>query len=389
MDQVFVMKTHKQLFPQIVSFENLLLAAQKAQKGKRFQDQVVRFNLRLETELLELQRSLKSQCYQPGPYHAFYITDPKPRMISAAPYRDRVVHHAVCNVIAPILENSLIFDTYANRKGKGTHKAILRYQHFARKYAYVLSCDIRKYFPSIDHEILKQLIRKKVACKSTLWLLDTIIDHSNEQEPHVPYFPGDDLFTPYVRRKGLPIGNLTSQLLGNYYLNPLDQYIKHGLRCKGYVRYVDDFVLLDNDKARLHAYRAKVDEFLNAYRLVLHPRKTQVSPTEKGMGFLGHKVFPYHRLLKGENIRRLNKRLKGMYTAYRKGTLSEEAFDLRLQSWCVHAAFSRTYSLQFRIFSDIEAKGISPDKAQRVARRLLEQQSNQLPFGKSQQQQPR
>ncbi len=234
------MKRKKNLYREIVSFSNFILAAHKAQKGKRFNEEVARFNLKLERNLFQMIEELTAETYQPGGYREFDIYEPKPRMISAAPYRDRVVHHALCNVIAPILESSMIFDSYANRKNKGTHKAILRFQKFSRQNTFVLKCDIRKFFPSIDHEILKTVLRRKIGCAKTLSLIDLIIDNSNSQEPHEVSFPGDDLFTAVERKKGLPIGNLTSQLFGNYYLNPLDHFLKETLGCKHYIRYVDD-----------------------------------------------------------------------------------------------------------------------------------------------------
>ncbi len=174
--------------------------------------------------------------------------EPKPRKISAAPYRDRVVHHALCNVIVPIFERTFIADSYANRLGFGTHRALKRFTQFARSSRYILQCDIRKYFPSIDHEILKRLLRRKIKCADTLWLIDTIIDNSNEQEPVIEYFPGDGLLTPIERRRGLPIGNLTSQFFANIYLNGLDHFVKEQLRASKYLRYVDDFALFADDR---------------------------------------------------------------------------------------------------------------------------------------------
>jgi retron-type reverse transcriptase len=163
------MKRYGNLYPQVITFENLLLAAQKAQKGKRFNPNVLLFNHQLESELLKLQQELTTKTYQPGNYTTFKIIEPKPRLISAAPYRDRVVHHALCNVIVPLIEPKLIADTYANRVGFGSHRALRRFTQFARSSTYVLQCDIKKYFPTIDHEILKAEIRRHIKCQDTLW----------------------------------------------------------------------------------------------------------------------------------------------------------------------------------------------------------------------------
>ena len=200
------MKTYNRLFQQMCSFENLLNAAQKAQRGKRFQAEVARFNFHLEKELYHLQAELQTQTYRPGEYREFYIYEPKLRKISAAPYRDRVVHHALCNVVEPIFERTFIFDSYACRKDKGTHKAVDRFTEFSRKNTYVLKCDIRKYFPSIDHEILKTRFRRKIRDAQVLWLLDLIVDSSNPQEYVHEYFEGDDLLTSLNRRRGIPRG---------------------------------------------------------------------------------------------------------------------------------------------------------------------------------------
>jgi len=176
MGRKIIMKTHNNLYQNIYDFENLLLAAQKAQRGKRFEPNVMVFNHNLEGNLFKLQKELMDDTYRPGKYFSFHIHEPKKRMISAAPYRDRVVHHALCNVIEPIYEKTFIYDSYACRKGKGTHKAILRFSEYCRANKYALKCDIKKYFPSIDHEILKSLIRRKIACKQTLALIDRITE---------------------------------------------------------------------------------------------------------------------------------------------------------------------------------------------------------------------
>lgn len=350
------MKTHKNLFPQIVAFNNLLLAAQLAQRGKRKNPVVAQFNINLEKELWRLHEELVGGTYQPGPYHTFHIEDPKPRMISAAPYRDRVVHHALCNVTGPLLERSMIADSYANRRGKGTHRAILRYQEFAQRYRYVFKADIRKFFPSIDHAILKEVLRCKIGCAATLRLMDGIIDNSNPQEAHLHYFPGDDLFTPQLRRRGLPIGNLTSQLWGNYYLNPMDHFLKDRWGCPAYIRYVDDFVVFHDDKSFLHETKAALEEFLHAYRLVLHPAKSRIHQVKEGVLFLGHRVFPDFRLLNPANVRRFKERLQGMAQEVVAGTLSLETVGRRVQAWNGHAKFSNTYRLRSKLFATFKSQ---------------------------------
>lgn len=241
------------MFDHICTFPNLLLAAYKAAKNKRSKASTAEFLFRQETELLALQHALIAKTWKSGGYRTFRIHDPKERIISAAPFRDRVVHHALCNIIEPIFECGFIFDTYANRTGKGTHRAIERFQQYARKYPFVLKCDIRKFFPSLDHQVLKQEIRRRIWCPGTLWLIDAIIDSSNPQEPVPPhFFPSDDIAPlPFgggagggaERRRGLPIGNLTSQFWANVYLDRFDHFVKETLRVPGYIRYVDDFVL--------------------------------------------------------------------------------------------------------------------------------------------------
>lgn len=344
------MKRFKNLYSQICTFENLLLASQKAQKGKRFQDNVAQFNFHLEKNILQLLDELKTQTYQPGKYKEFHILEPKPRMISAAPYRDRVVHHALCNIIEPLLERSMIHDSYANRKGKGTHKAISRYQSFCKKSKYVLKCDVRKFFPSIDHEILKAKIQQKIGCEKTLWLINTIINNSNTQEPHLAWFPDDDLLTPAERRKGLPIGNLTSQLFGNYYLNGLDHFIKEELHCKRYIRYVDDFVILENDKAHLHEIHQEIILYLEGFRLKLHKNKSRIYQVKEGVSFLGFRIFPDFKLVKTENIRRFRTRLKLMQKIFWNGNMTQKNFNMRVRSWFVHVAFANTFRLRKKIY---------------------------------------
>ncbi|EKU96835.1 Retron-type reverse transcriptase [Leptolyngbya sp. PCC 7375] len=347
------MKRYGNLWPQIIAFENLLTAARKAQKGKRYRPNVLEFNHHLERSLLTLQRELRDKTYEPGKYYTFYIHDPKVRMISAAPYRDRVVHHALCNVIVPLLEPTLIGDTYANRLGYGTHRALKKFVGLARRYRYCLQCDISKYFPSIDHEILKGLLWRKLKCPDTLWLIDKIIDASNPQMPVIEYFPGDDLLTPVERRRGLPIGNLTSQFFANLYLNPFDHFVKEQLKLRRYLRYVDDFVAFSDDWQVLADARAAMEEYLATLRLRLHPTKSQLFETRYGANFVGFRVLPDRIRVRNDNLQRARKRMKLLQLLYARGEVELAALVQRLSSWEAHLIHGDTYRLRRKIFDQL------------------------------------
>lgn len=356
-----MVKRYGGLWPQIIAFENLWQAARQAQQGKRFRSNVLEFNHNLETNLLNLQTELETKCYQPGSYNTFEIQDPKPRLISAAPYRDRVVHHALCNVIVPLLDRSFIDDSYANREWKGTHRALRQATKFIRGSRYVLQCDIRKYFPSIDHAILKTLLRHRIKCPDTLWLIDTIIDNSNPQEFQLDYFPGDTLLTPLERRTGLPIGNLTSQFFANFYLNGLDHFVKESLKIRRYLRYVDDFLLLGNDRYCLAAAREAIEAYLTALRLRLHPVKTQLSETSHGVNFVGFRIIPMGEhnpktvciRVRNDNLRRARRRMKKLQVAYAKGEIDLPKLTQRIQSWEAHLKHGDTHRLRHSIFDSL------------------------------------
>ncbi|MFM7366929.1 MAG: RNA-directed DNA polymerase, partial [Sphaerospermopsis kisseleviana] len=260
--------------------------------------------------------------------------EPKPRLISAAPYRDRVVHHALCQIITPIFESKFIYDSYANRVGFGSHRALRRFTKFARSSKYVFQADIRKYFPSIDHEILKSLIRRKIKCADTLWLIDKIIDNSNQQESVIDYFPGDDLLSPLARNRGLPIGNLTSQFMANVYLNSFDHFIKEQLKCQKYIRYVDDFVLFADDKIFLENARLSIEEYLASLRLKIHPIKSQLFATEYGANFVGFRVLPHQIRVRNDRLRQGKARIKRIISEY--PVSAEERIQKSLQSWFAH-----------------------------------------------------
>lgn len=333
-------KTYKKLYDRVASFENLYLAAKKAQKSKRFKDSTARFNYFFERELILLHEELLRSDYQPGGYKRFPVFEPKRRVISAAPYRDRVVHHALCNVIEPLFENSFIYDTYANRLGKGTHKALTRAQIFCRQYKYVLKCDIEKYFDSIDREILISIIKNKIQDSEVIDLVNKII-YSGKN--------GFDI------KKGLPLGNLTSQFFANLYLNGFDHYIKENLKVKGYVRYVDDFILFDNEKTVLWEKKIQMEEYLNKLKLKLHKIKTQLIPVTEGIDFLGFKIFPEKSLLNKENYFRFGRKIKKMCKDYHndRQLVKLENISASIRSWTAHTMWGDTEALRIKLFKEV------------------------------------
>ena len=344
------MKRHSNLYPQIITFENLFAAAQQAQRQKRYRDPVLEFNRHLEHELLQLQQELQTQTYQPGGYKTFEIYEPKRRLISAAPYRDRVVHHALCNIIVPIFDRTFIATTYANRKGYGSHRALRQFVSYARSSQYVLQCDICKYFPSIDIAILKQIIRRKLKCRETLWLIDTILDNRSAGENPIDYFPGDTLLTPLERPKGIPIGNLTSQFFANVYLNGFDRYIKEILSVSKYVRYVDDYALFSDDRPFLQHCRTEIEAYLATLRLKIHPIKSQLTQIRHAASFVGFRVLPDRIRVRNHNLQTGRKRLKRLQTSYARGRISLHDVTQILQSWNAHLAHGDTWRLRQKLF---------------------------------------
>jgi retron-type reverse transcriptase len=344
-------KRHRDLFDRIASFPALHEAARRAIRGKRAKPGAAAFMARLESELLRLERSLRAGTWRPGRYVEIAIRDPKPRLVSAAPFPDRVVHHALCAVIGPVFQTGFIHDSYANRLGKGTHRAVARYERYRDRFRHVLRCDIYRYFPAIDHVILKQDLRRRIACQRTLWLADTIIDGSNPQEPVNLYYPGDDLFTPFERRRGLPIGNLTSQLFANIHLDGLDHFVKEVLRVKGYLRYVDDFALFHDDAGQLAAWREQIEGYLARRRLSLHPHKTRIQPCAQPAECLGFMLLAEgRRRLPEDNVRRFRNRLRGLRDRWRAGTVGLEEVERRVGAWIAHAEHADTWRLRQAIF---------------------------------------
>jgi RNA-directed DNA polymerase len=347
------MKTYKNLYSQICSFENLYLAYKAAARRKRGQHNVARFEMNLPENLLQLEEEMVSRTYRPGPYYNFRITYPKPRLISAAPFRDRVVHHALVRQIEPIFERRFIHDSYACRVGKGTHRALDRCTYFARRYRYVLRCDIVHFFPSIDHAILRAILARPVADGDALWLIDQILDSGAgilSDEYEMQWFPGDDLLAA-ERPRGLPIGNLTSQFWANCYLDLLDQFVKRELKCSAYLRYCDDSLLFADHKPTLWLWKREIVDFLQTLRVRLHQRESTVFPVTAGIPFLGFHVYPHYRRLKRHNGIGFQRRFKALRDAYVTGTISQEQLEASVQGWLAHAAHGDTWGLRRALLS--------------------------------------
>lgn len=342
-------------YTDVHDWPNLLWAHAKARKGKRGRDPAARFEFRLEDNLIAIQDELRSKTYRPGGYDSFYIHEPKRRLISAAPFRDRVVHHALVNVIQPVFEQSFISDSYANRIRKGTHRAIERAQVFARRFRYVLACDVQQFFPAVDHSILRRILARKIKDPGVMWLAGQILDSGNgllRDSYDMIYFPGDDLFA-INRPRGLPIGNLTSQFWANCYLNSFDHFVKRELRSPGYLRYVDDMLLFHDDKQRLWEYRQRIIERMARLRLTIHDRRAGVHETRAGIPFLGFVVFPHKRRLKRRRGVDYARRLRRLSIAFGEGRISMEAVKQSVQGWVNHAGFGDTKSLRRDILGSV------------------------------------
>jgi retron-type reverse transcriptase len=328
------MRRHNNLYALIHDFENLHLAFRKASRGRRFSPEVLRFQSSLEENLIGIQDDLIRSTYEPRPYRMFTIFEPKERIIHVAPFRDRVVHHAVMNIIEPIWDRLFIYDTYACRKGKGTHAGVDRTTEFLRAAetrwdkTYCFQGDISKCFPSINHHILMKTIGRKIKCRSTLRLFEKII------------FNGGDRENPDSHN--LPIGNLVSQWAANLYLGELDYFIKHHLKVKYYIRYMDDFILLSHDKNQLHAYRKEIEVFLwDGLRMKLNP-KSDIYPVNRGIDFLGYRIWSSHRLLRKSSLFRATRRFKKLSRLYARGLVTLQHVKASVMSWLGHCKHADT-----------------------------------------------
>lgn len=314
-------KTYNNLWGEVIDWENLHRSFLRARQGKRYAGGVLRFQSKLEENLTQIQNQLMWYQWRPGRWHEFVIKEPKVRLIQAPPFTDRVVHHALVDVVSPLFEKKFIADSYACRFGKGFHAASGRLQQFVRKTpgGYVLKADIASYFPSIHHDTLMDILARTIRDTDVLWLCCMIIKRSGLDD------------------QGIPIGALTSQMFANIYLDQLDHFIKDQLGVKCYCRYMDDFVIIDPDKSRLWDLLSDIDDYLqHRLRLNLNP-KTDIFPTNRGIDFCGYRVWSTHILPRKRIMKRARKSLKRMAILCSAGLLSVADFRERLMSFLGYA----------------------------------------------------
>ena len=337
-----MMKTYRNIYGNIYSYENLELAFKKAKLGKSAKSYVKEFEENLEIELIKLKYELETLTYKPRPHIKFIVRDPKTRKIHASAFRDRVIYHALCNIIEPIFDETFIYDSYASRKNKGVLKAVSRFDQFKRKITqngllvynaydnntkgYYLKADVKHYFETVDHEILLNIISRKIKDEKVTWLIKQILDNFNTE----------------VQGRGMPLGNLTSQFFANIYLNELDYFVKNKLKAEYYIRYVDDFVILHRNKRILYKYKSKIGKYLKYLRLELHPDKSQIKPLRNGTTFLGYRIFYYYKLLRKSNIIKFERKFGLKLEMYEEGLITYEQLIESLQGWFGYALWANT-----------------------------------------------
>lgn len=333
------MKTYKNLYEKICDFENIYSAYLKARKNKRYRVDVLNFSCNLERNLYRIQDELLSRRYKTGNYRMFYVYEPKKRMILSLPFKDRVVQHAICNIIEPIFDKRFIYDSYACRGDKGIHRGSARLTQFMRRArnkwdrVYCLKCDIKQYFQSINHNILSGILGRTIKCNDTLTLLNGIIRSHNALEG-----------------KSIPIGNLTSQLFANVYLNELDYYMKQHLKIKLYIRYVDDFIVLNDDKKALRDLKGEVEAFLKRkLRLALN-RKSGIAPVDRGVDFLGYRTWADYKVIRKRSIRNIRRAIRKLKKD------GQEAGEIKktLASWLGYCSHADTWGLRKKIMGEIK-----------------------------------
>jgi retron-type reverse transcriptase len=357
-ERIPAVKTYRNLYEKICDFETLHSAYLNARKNKRYRSEVLAFTANLEENLIEIQNELIHQTYAVGRYREFYVTEPKKRLVMALPFKDRVVQWALYMVINPIVTKGFIRDSYACITGRGTHRAVERLHYWLKllgrsdEPAYYLKMDISKYFYSVDHEVLLGILARKFPDDRLLWLLRLIIE--SEDTPFGLTSGRDLSDAERLFDRGMPIGNLTSQLFANIYLNELDQYVKRELRARYYLRYMDDTIILSRDKSQLHAYRDLIDAFLHERLRLSLNAKTAIRPARLGILFCGYRIWPTHIKLGKRTALKMRHRLKSIQRQYAAGILDLDQVKRVLASYIGIMQHCDSLSLRRTIFGDPE-----------------------------------
>ena len=320
------------LYSEICKYDNLVLAWQNAKKGKTKRRYVKRFQRNIKNNLLKLKEELETQKYNPCEMKSFILRDPKTRKISKSAFRDRVVHHALYLIIVHIFEKGFIYDSHANQIGKGTLKALERFDKFKRKVTknntkegYILKADIKHYFEEINHNILIDIIKRKIKDERVIELIRKILSVNNKE-------------------KGMPLGNLTSQFFANLYLNELDSFVKHKLKSKYYIRYVDDFVIYHESKEQLEKWKSEINNFLiERLKIELHPSKSNVLNLKKGINFLGFRIFYYHKLIRKSNLKNFDRKFNNLKFMFNEEFIGREKALESLEGWLAYCSHANTY----------------------------------------------
>ena len=328
------------IYSKIYNLSNLILAWKRARKHKTKKDYVIDFEKDLGNNLRQLKFELMSQTYQPKPLVNFIVKDPKTRKISKSAFRDRVVHHALVRIIEPIFDKSFIYDSCANRIGKGNLFALKRFDLFKRKVtcnlreeAFCFKADIKHYFQEVNHEILINIIKRKIKDEKVIWLIERILKNNVVGMGSI--------------QKGMPLGNLTSQFFANVYLNELDYFVKHKLKVKYYIRYVDDFVILYNSKEQLEIWKMEIERFLkDNLKIEFHYQKSRIISLSRGVDFVGFRNFYYYRLLRKRNMKKVINKIK----FYWIGEISYEKLQEAFYGWNAYAKWADCFKLRKRIF---------------------------------------
>ena len=347
------MKTYKHLYEKICDYENLFLAYKKARKGKTKKKYVRDFEVNLRENLLKLQEELINGTYYPKPLKTFILRDPKTRKISKADFRDRIVHHAICNIIEPIFDKIFIHDSCANRFGRGNLFGLRRFDLFRRKVSengdiiktkfsdknyvkgFCLKADIRHYFQEVCHNTLVEIIYKKIKDNKVIRLIRKILENGKIKEGI-----------------GMPLGNLTSQFFANVYLNELDYFVKHILKARCYIRYVDDFVILHKSRIQLEIWKIRISRFLKeALKIELHPQKSRVLYLSQGIDFVGYRNFYYFRLPRRRNIKNMEYKV----ILYSKNGIGYMKLMESFNGWNAYAKWANSYKLRREIVKKIYA----------------------------------